>query len=532
MVDPYTGSGNLYVVYNAGGGCAKGPATFDIFEVEVTNSELTKLAAAWDMPCDGSAHIRGQVRFNSTFPVQGRTVTPHDLTFPLTRVGEPSTLPVRIVNPGDSDLEIDSVTVAGPDGADFRIGSDSCAAVTLALGESCEVQLQFVPTARGMRKAGLVIADSITPGGRRLPVAGRGAAPVLSIWPTQGMPNTRVGDSSGPFRFDITNTGDADLELDAVFLSGGAVDDFAIDGGNCVGPDGHLVALSTRDSCWIEVWFAPIATGARAANLTVVTNGGTGESVLSGTGVAPRAGYWMLGSTGSVYGFGDAASRGAPAPTAAANIASTPSGNGYWVVSRSGAVYPYGDASSFGGSPALRAGEIVSSISPTPAGNGYWLFTSHGRAFAYGAAKHVGDMGGSTLNGPVLGSVATPSGNGYYMVASDGGIFAFGDALFRGSMGGQSLNQPVVGLAPDPDGLGYWLVAADGGIFAFDAVFKGSMGNVRLNKPVVGAIAYGDGYLMVASDGGIFNFSSKPFLGSLGSNPPPNPVIAVATMPK
>ena len=46
------------------------------------------------------------------------------------------------------------------------------------------------------------------------------------------------------------------------------------------------------------------------------------------------------------------------------------------------------------------------------------------------------------------------------------------------------------------------------------------MGGTRLNQPVIGMVAFGVGYLMVASDGGIFNFSDKPFLGSLGANPP------------
>ncbi len=41
-------------------------------------------------------------------------------------------------------------------------------------------------------------------------------------------------------------------------------------------------------------------------------------------------------------------------------------------------------------------------------------------------------------------------------------------------------------------------------------------------------VRYGDGYLMVGEDGGIFDFSSTPFLGSLGDNPPANPIVSVA----
>jgi hypothetical protein len=57
------------------------------------------------------------------------------------------------------------------------------------------------------------------------------------------------------------------------------------------------------------------------------------------------------------------------------------------------------------------------------------------------------------------------------------------------------------------------------------------MGGTRLNKPVVGLVRYGDGYLMVASDGGIFDFSNLPFQGSLGSNPPANPIVGTVALP-
>ena len=257
----------------------------------------------------------------------------------------------------------------------------------------------------------------------------------------------------------------------------------------------------------------------------------TGTASFSWT--VQRTGYWMVGTTGDVYAFGDAGyAGGAPLPSGAAatGIAATPSGNGYRVVDSRGDVFSFGDAAYFGGSPALRAGERVTSLSTTPDGGGYWLFTSAGRAFAYGSAHLFGDMGAIRLNGPVLGSVATPAGNGYYMVASDGGIFAFGDAAFVGSMGGRHLNKPVVGMAPNPSGAGYWLVASDGGIFAFGPAFRGSMGSSMLNAPVIGMVSYGDGYLMVASDGGIFDFSDRAFRGSLGGSPPRNPVVAVAAL--
>ena len=248
-----------------------------------------------------------------------------------------------------------------------------------------------------------------------------------------------------------------------------------------------------------------------------------------------QTGYWMVGSDGRVYSFGDAKGYGdaSLAPGAqAVDIEPTPSGNGYWIIDDQGHVFAKGDAKAFGdvSRSILTPVEVITSLSSTKSGNGYWVFTSVGRAIPFGDAVFYGDMRDTKLNGPVLDSIPTASGNGYYMVASDGGIFSFGDAVFKGSMGGKPLNKPVQSLVPDGDGSGYWLVASDGGIFAFEAPFKGSMGAVKLNKPVTGMVRYGDGYLMVGEDGGIFSFSSKKFVGSLGDNPPKNPITSVAAL--
>ena len=251
-----------------------------------------------------------------------------------------------------------------------------------------------------------------------------------------------------------------------------------------------------------------------------------------------RSGYWMLGSDGRVFAFGDATTLGdasaqLPPDTKAVHIEPTPTGNGYWILDNRGDVFAYGDAAALASvEPSqLRKGEKVTSLNSTPSGQGYWIFTNRGRVLAAGDAGHYGDESDVDLNGPVLSSVATPSGQGYYMVATDGGVFTHGDARFHGSMGHTRLNAPVQSLVPTADRAGYWLVASDGGIFSFGtARFGGSMGGVPLNKPVVGMVRYGDGYLMVAADGGIFNFSDRPFSGSLGADPPSKPIVAVATL--
>ena len=50
-------------------------------------------------------------------------------------------------------------------------------------------------------------------------------------------------------------------------------------------------------------------------------------------------------------------------------------------------------------------------------------------------------------------------------------------------------------------------------------------------EPVVGMTVdrAGTGYSLASSDGGLFTFGGAPFDGSLGANPPPAPVVAVAS---
>jgi hypothetical protein len=252
------------------------------------------------------------------------------------------------------------------------------------------------------------------------------------------------------------------------------------------------------------------------------------------------SGYWAIGSDGKVYPFGDAIKSGETASPSLAMVdieavSRAAYGSGYWSVDNKGVVVAYGLAGylplHYGNAADLKTNERVTSLSGTPTGAGYWLFTNLGRAIAFGDAnKNLGDVSSLKLNGEVLDSAPTPSGKGYYMVAADGGVFALGDAKFEGSMGQTKLNQPVQSIVPDPDGAGYWLVASDGGVFAFVAGFKGSMGSTPLNKPMTGMVPYGNAYLMVAEDGGVFNFSDKPFSGSLGNNPPLNPIVSITAL--
>ena len=198
-------------------------------------------------------------------------------------------------------------------------------------------------------------------------------------------------------------------------------------------------------------------------------------------GDATGAGYWIAGTGGGVFTYGDAGFHGSMGGSnlnsPVVGMASTPDGLGYWMVAGDGGIFSFGNAPFYGSAGAIHLAQPVVGMAALPDASGYWLVAADGGVFSYGHAGYHGSMGGTKLNAPVVGMAATHDGGGYWLVAADGGIFAFGDAAFHGSMGAQKLNAPVVGMAATPDGGGYWLVAGDGGIFAFGtAPFAGSRG--------------------------------------------------------
>jgi len=220
-------------------------------------------------------------------------------------------------------------------------------------------------------------------------------------------------------------------------------------------------------------------------------------------------------------------------------IAATPSGKGYWLVGSDGGVFSFGDAAFYGSAGWMQLNKPIVGIAATPSGKGYWLVASDGGVFSFGDAGFYGSTGSLLLNRPIIGIASTPNGHGYWLAASDGGIFSFGDASFYGSTGSLHLNEPIIGIASTGDSRGYWLGASDGGIFSFgDAPFKGSSVGGLNGAQAVGIVrAPSNGYWVLTSSGAVLSHDAPamPALHlsvppSQGTPPPsPSPPSASAT---
>jgi hypothetical protein len=226
-------------------------------------------------------------------------------------------------------------------------------------------------------------------------------------------------------------------------------------------------------------------------------------------GITPTSdlgGYWLVASDGGVFTFGDAGFFGsipgmgfAPAGTGAAKKLNAPivgmvpssNGGGYFMVGSDGGVFAFGDAKFEGSCPGIGgcSGAAVT-VMPDATGNGYWLVTATGHIYTFGDAAYYGAPGPQSV--PVTSAVRTADGKGYWILFSNGAIAGYGDAGNFGSPGGVFGGQnPATAIFATADGQGYWVASANGSVYTYgDAQFEGSMAGAKLNGAIIAATGF------------------------------------------
>jgi hypothetical protein len=228
--------------------------------------------------------------------------------------------------------------------------------------------------------------------------------------------------------------------------------------------------------------------------------------VVGITLTADRGGYWLVASDGGVFTFGDAGFVGsipglgiAPAGSGGGKELNAPivgmvptsNGGGYFLVGSDGGVFAFGDAKFEGSCPGIGgcSGAAVT-VMPDASGNGYWLVTATGHVYTFGDAVSYGSPG--PQNVPVTSAVRTPSGQGYWILFANGTVDDFGNAANLGDPANETggLN-PATAIFATSDGGGYWVSSANGTVFSFgDAPNDGGMAGTRLNGSIIAAAGF------------------------------------------
>jgi hypothetical protein len=85
-------------------------------------------------------------------------------------------------------------------------------------------------------------------------------------------------------------------------------------------------------------------------------------------------------------------------------MVSTPDGGGYWLVGSDGGVFSFGDATFYGSMAGHKLAAPAVGMTTSGDAKGYWLVGADGGVFAFGDAQFEGSTGGKVLAAPVVGA--------------------------------------------------------------------------------------------------------------------------------
>ncbi len=212
--------------------------------------------------------------------------SPTSVDFGNKRVGTTSAAQTfTITNTGNGPLTITSAAVAGSDAAQYMASNNGCV-TTLAVNDSCSVDISFRPTSAGTHDATLDIVSNDPNGTLHLPLTGVGIQSVLSPSMTaHDFGSRRIGTTSAAQRLTITNSGNDTLGIAQVALSGGDAGQYVMSNDTC-----SSTQIVARAKCTMDVAFKPTSLGPHpAASLDIPNDSGSGVAhvTFTGTGTQP-----------------------------------------------------------------------------------------------------------------------------------------------------------------------------------------------------------------------------------------------------
>jgi hypothetical protein len=184
-----------------------------------------------------------------------------------------------IKNIGTAILTITQVTETG---SAFSVSGYSLP-LNVNAGQQTTVTVAFQPTAVGATSGNISMVSNAPTSPTSVALAGTGIAATLTlgISPTSlSFGNVTTGTSSATQNVTITNTGNSNVTISQINLSGAG---YSMTGGSAP------VTLTPSQNLTLSIQFSPTTAGAASGSVTIVSNatGSPATISLSGTGVAP-----------------------------------------------------------------------------------------------------------------------------------------------------------------------------------------------------------------------------------------------------
>ncbi len=203
----------------------------------------------------------------------GRLCIDHDvIRFDNHFVGTATIANVPVTNCGDQPLSFTDVSVHPATGPACHVGTSCATGLVLAPGNTCAVTIQFAPLVTGQTSGGLWLRNStsdnpdelLTFYGRGID-ARAGTASITFIPATAAFGAQLVNAESGGLRVELHNPGPAALTPTRFVLNGSTPYDF----NNVFDTCGAGFAIPAGQSCFLTLYFRPLAAGNRFANLVI-----------------------------------------------------------------------------------------------------------------------------------------------------------------------------------------------------------------------------------------------------------------------
>lgn len=277
--NPYSSSGcAVGTVIQPGSSCTltvtyTAPATVGT----TSNASLQVNAGSTSDPANVTASLTAKTATPSL------SVSPSPLAFGNVGRGSASTLTTTITGTGDAPASISAVALGGTNPGDYRIVADGCSGTTVAKDATCDIAVEFRPTADGSRPATLTVTSNATLSPVNLTGTGIAAPSFDPDPPYLTFDPTPVGQTAASRTFKVYNHGTQDLNVTNVSLDSIGQNDFTFTE-TCTS-----AAISPSNYCEVTVTFTPAAAGAHSGTLTFTTNAPNGPQtyLLNGTGTAP-----------------------------------------------------------------------------------------------------------------------------------------------------------------------------------------------------------------------------------------------------
>lgn len=185
----------------------------------------------------------------------------------------------------DGGVQIESVSVSGPNASSFSVQYGDCVGAQLSENNSCDVGVRFQPTSLGLEHAELTIDSDSASGPLVVVLEGEGLlGPQISVSSNESqLGNVPIG-ASPSHTFNIENSGDYPLFIQQSFLVTGTPKMFPLLANTC---DGEVVIPGS--SCEFTIGFQPTTAGEKDASLIFITNATPQINVLgvNGVGIQP-----------------------------------------------------------------------------------------------------------------------------------------------------------------------------------------------------------------------------------------------------